>query len=125
MNHPNWTEVRGHLRGQSLTPNVPPRDAFWADFRARARWVRQDGEAPAPAVRPWRWVYAGAATVAAAVLLVVAGWVVLPARPATAVPSAIKSWEVVAPHSGVIIMNDDSGHGAILWVTGLNDSRSG
>ena len=122
--HPTWNEVRGRLRTQDATRHAADREGFWADFRARARMVRQDGAgAPAP-VHPWRWVVTGTA-VAAALVVAAVGVVALPGRPVAAATSGIKSFEVIAPHSGVIIMNDDSGRGTILWVTGLGDSRSG
>lgn len=121
MNELRWKDVSENLRRHGAVPRAAEPETFWSDFRARARMVRQDSPvAPAPA-HPWRWVTA--ATAAAA--MVVAGLVLLPARPAVAAMSEITSLEVVAPHSGMIIMNDDSGHGTILWITGLNDNRSG
>jgi hypothetical protein len=122
MNELRWKDVSEGLRRQGVAPQAPGREDFWSDFRARARMVRQDGlGAPAPA-HPWRWA-AAAATTAAAMAVIVFAW--LPARPVVTGMSEIKSLEVIAPHSGMIIMNDDSGRGTILWITGLNDNRSG
>ncbi len=121
MSHVGWNGVKDHLRAREGAPPPAPREVFWEDFRARARLVRQDGLGVPAAAHPWRWVYAGAAAVAMVAIAIIA----MPWRTMPTSPSAIKSLEVVAPHSGVIIMNDDSGRGTILWITGLGDGRSG
>lgn len=124
MSRLDWNTVRDQLRAQDATRQAATEAEFWNDFRARARLVRQDGAGAPAEGHPRRWAWAGAATAFAAAM-VAAGLLLLPVRTAPAGASAIRSLEVVAPHSGVIIMNDESGHGTILWVTGLNDSRSG
>jgi hypothetical protein len=121
MSELRWKDVSADLRRRGVGPRAADRETFWSEFRARARMVRQDGLGAPATTHPWGWV---TATVAVAAMAVI-GLVLMPARPAMAAMSEIKSLEVVAPHSGMIIMNDDSGHGTILWITGLNDNRSG
>ena len=122
MNKLRWNEVSGHLRQQGVARHAAPAETFWSEFRARARMVRQDGLGAPAAGHPWGWVTAATAAVAAMAII---GFMLLPVRPAVAAMSEIKALEVVAPHSGMIIMNDDSGRGTILWITGMNDNRSG
>jgi hypothetical protein len=110
----SWKDVRGHLCRQTAPP---PRavDDFWSDFKARAALTRQDALEEAKPRIPLgrRWAYASAAAMA----LVVLGIYLLPATPVAM--TRIKALEVVAPHSGVIIMNDQSGRGTILWISGM------
>jgi hypothetical protein len=115
MSPTRWRDVRERLRAQA--PARPPAEAgvFWAEFKARARMTPQT--APEPASR-WRalaprWGVGLAA--AAAVLLAV---VFLPHG--AALGNRIRSLEVVASHTGVIILNDTASKGTILWVTGLD-----
>jgi hypothetical protein len=103
----------------------PPgmRDAadFWQDFRARARMIRQDERAAArrrPALS-FRLAWA-----AAALLLIAGGALFMWARPGDA-PNRIKALEVIASHSGVIIIHDDARRGTILWVTDMQGDDSG
>ena len=119
-----WREIREGLARQRVDAGMRDADDFWSDFRARARLVRQ--EAAAPAVRlPWligrRLAVAGAVAV---LMLAAAGVWLMPVRSGAGY-SRIKSLEVIAPHSGVIIMNDSAARGTILWVADLPGGQSG
>jgi len=116
------TDLRERLRTQA--PARPPADAemFWSEFKARARMTPQRAPEPAPAAR-WRvlaprWGLGGLAAAAAVALAVI----LVPDH--GALGNRIRSLEVVASHSGVIILNDTASKGTILWITGL-DSGSG
>jgi anti-sigma-K factor RskA len=115
MSTNSWKEVSSQLRRQSAGSGPRPAAAFWADFKARAALTRQESPEAAGERLPsaWRWAYVAAVAVA----VVAVGVYVMPA-PASAV-TRIKSLEVLAPHSGVIIMNDQSGKGTILWIAGM------
>lgn len=96
---------------------MPDARTFWGDFRARARLRPQEetvpvGARPVPALR---WA------VAAACVLVMAAWVVVHHGPtAVSRPGAsIKSLEVVASHSAVLIMSDEPSEATILWVVDM------
>lgn len=119
MNPARWKDVEQQLRGAA--PSVTPRDAeaFWSDFKARAALVRQ--ESPAPATNRFPVVLRWSAVTALALILMITGFFALPLHPAI---TQIKSLEVVAPHSGVIIMNDGSGRGTILWITGMEAKQN-
>jgi hypothetical protein len=94
------------------------RDAFWEDFRARARLRPRAAPArAAAAAAAWRWPLA--ATAAAAAALLVAAYVAWPEAPASPEVS-VKSLEVVASHSAVLIMEDEPSRGTIVWVVGMD-----
>jgi hypothetical protein len=116
MNKLSWKDVSGRLKAVEARKDLPESAEFWSDFKARAALVRQEQPAPVRERLPVavRW---GTAT-ALALFLVAVGWFVLPAAHSGAI-TQIKALEVVAPHSGVIIMNDQSGRGTILWITGM------
>lgn len=120
MNKLSWKNVTGRLK--ALESPQPPSDNadFWLDFKARATLMRQDEPAAVPARMPaaLRW---GSVT-ALTLVVIVAGWFMLPAT--LGAVTQIKALEVVAPHSGVIIMNDQSGRGTILWITGMESKNS-
>ena len=124
MNAMRWNRVRERLERKQVaaTPAMRPRAEFWADFRARARMTPQTQAEEAPS-RAWmpRWGYA--VTAVAAMVLVAGLAVWFPSRKAPLNP--IRSFEVVAPHTGVIIMEDQKDRGTILWVTGMNLNGTG
>ncbi len=120
MNKLSWKNVTGRLKAIEA-PKTPSDNAdFWQDFKARATLMRQDEPAAERPRMPvaLRW---GSVT-ALALVLIVAGWFMLPAT--LGAVTQIKALEVVAPHSGVIIMNDQSGRGTILWITGMESKNS-
>jgi hypothetical protein len=95
------------------------RDAkdFWSDFKARARMTAQ--EEPLSAGRrilaAWTRPLLASAVAAAAWVTVV---MMPPTVPPPVVPG-IRSVEVIAPHSGVLIMEDSRKEGTILWVADM------
>lgn len=119
-----WRAVEAELAKRPAATQRPARgrDEFWSDFAARARLVRQEEPAAAmPAFPRLRWAYAAAVAV-----LVVGLAVWFPFRKAEPVAAnPIRSFEVIAPHTGVIIMEDEQDRGTILWVTGLNLNSAG
>lgn len=124
MNAMRWSGVRERLESKQVAANpaMRTRDEFWADFRARARMTPQTQPEEAPS-RAWmpRWGYAAAAVAAMVLVAGLAVW--FPSRKAPLSP--IRSFEVVAPHTGVIIMEDEQDRGTILWVTGMNLNSTG
>jgi CBS domain-containing protein len=76
MNTLSWKDVTGKLKTGAARKDLPETGAFWTDFRARARLVRQEEPVVARDLIPagLRW---GAASVLA-LFLVVTGWFVLP-----------------------------------------------
>jgi len=113
----SWKETKeaiaGGIRGKPAAP-----DAFWEDFRARARLRRQEEPANTrPLVIPWRnkWAWVGTC---AALLLAFLGIHMMDGG-AVAQASQINSVEVVASHSGVLIMTDESSQSAILWIVDM------
>jgi hypothetical protein len=119
MNTSSWKEVSSRLRRQAAGAGPRPAEEFWADFRARAALMRQDTPDAVRERAPLalRWAYA----VAAALVLVAVSLFILPGQPAAV--TRIKAMEVVAPHSGVIIMNDDAGKGTIVWIAGMESGN--
>jgi hypothetical protein len=115
MNKISWKDVQTHLHETSPKPVPRAAEDFWSDFKARAALVRQEQPVAIregmPAVLRW-----GTATVLA-LFLITLGLFALPTH--SGAITQIKALEVVAPHSGVIIMNDQSGRGTILWITGM------
>lgn len=118
----SWKKVESGLE-QLEAPKPPtPAAEFWADFKARARMAPQ--QSAEPAVHPalaMRWA------LAAACVLVLAGVTVggFFMRPGPVGGTAIESLEVVASHTAVLIMNDESKPGTILWVVDMDDDGKG
>jgi len=123
MKKTSWNRIR-EILGRASTP--PPRteaQAFWADFKMRARMYPQ--REPAAALPPRRMPVLRWALAAAACVLVVAGFFM--ARPferrqVAARGNVINSLEVIATHSAVLIMNDDTEPATIVWVAGMTDN---
>lgn len=115
MNKGSWMEIESGLKSRK-TP-APPSDveSFQQDFKARASLMRQDSAEQSVFVRfpvlSWPFV------VPAAAALLIAGLVMWPSP--TALVTQIKSLQVFAPHSSVIIMVDEKEPGTVVWVTDL------
>jgi hypothetical protein len=120
-----WKNVRALLRQRGAAVPVRPRVEFWADFAARARYVPQTGEAVEFGVdrAAWRRIVTAAAT--ALLLAVVMVWTQRAHWAASnAGGSTVKRIEVLAPHTGVVILNPEderSGSATIVWVVGMEN----
>ena len=118
----SWQEVREGLAQQGVTRPARNAGDFWSDFKARARLTVQEDVALNEVRRiPWfRLAYATAAVVVVAAI----GLLLLPTQ-GLPVGNRIKSLEVIASHSGVIIMNDNKAGGTILWISDLKANEGG
>ncbi len=117
MKRISWREIRRELGG--LQPEHGPReaDAFWAEFKGRARLHPQHE----PARPSWGWPFPRWA-IAAACALVFVCWVGVhlntPVQAAEL--STINSVEVVASHGGVLIMDDEASQSTVLWIVDMD-----
>ena len=111
-----------------------PRDAeaFWADFRARAADVEQDSPAPM-LFFPRRFIAAAAVIfvcVTATIMhnqskkVTIGGVPVEPTESEEAERTEIKSVNVLASHSGILIMTDIESDAAILWIVDMETNGS-
>jgi len=121
VNKVSWNDVEAGLRKQRAS--APARDpgSFEEDFKARARLVRQEVPegAGTPGIPFLRWGLASFALV-----LVLAVTVVLwPVH--SALVTQVKSLNILAPYSGVIIMNDEGGQGTVVWITDMDMEPGG
>lgn len=113
----DWQQVRDTLRTSGSGAGPRAAADFWADFKARAKLVPQLDEAAVPsrashAMLWWRSSLAAAA----AVLAVVALYSPLHRTPTD---NDIQALEIVASHTGIIIMSDSTVKGTIVWITGM------
>ena len=93
-----------------------PAEEFWTDFKARARLHVQDRPDPRPESSPFlKWGLATACAAALVMLVVLRGLPGLSGR-----GSHIKSLEVVASHSAVLIMEDQPTDSTILWIVDMS-----
>jgi len=102
------------------TPAMRSDEDFWSDFRARARLHPQHAPAPQPAmprIMPWM------ATACAAVLIATLVFFPFGREPEQA--SEILAVDVLARHSGVMIMNEGESEGTILWICDMETETGG
>lgn len=119
-----WREVKAGLAAQPASREMPGRgkEEFWSDFSARARMVCQEASVAETRMTVGvrlRWAYAAAAC------LVIGLAVWFPFRRTSSAANPIRALEVVAPHTGVIIMQDQNDQGTILWIAGLDLNSTG
>ncbi len=97
---------------------MPDAAEFWADFKARARYVPQDQFAQA-AHAPYnilRWTVA----TACGLLLVVLGMNFWPRSGSPQQDfSQVRSLHVDTPYKGVMIMNDEASKATVVWIVGM------
>ncbi|MCK5849650.1 MAG: hypothetical protein KAH23_01950 [Kiritimatiellae bacterium] len=95
-------------------------DDFREDFMARARLIVQDTQT-APHKKPVNtWFLASAC---AAAFFIVAG-VRMINSDSTSAYTVIKSLEIVASHSAVLIMEDETKDSTVLWIVDMNTNAS-
>ena len=111
----SWNDVKQGLGNRRVRTPLTDSREFATDFKARAAMMRQDvPERRSAAIPVLKW---SAASLAAAAAVLVA---VLVTRPATAeILTQVKALRVLAPHSGVMIMNDEAGQGTVVWITDM------
>ncbi len=115
MNKSSWKQIEADLRLRKAPPPLTDAESFKQDFKARAALMRQEPiEKQAQVSWPlWNWRYAGAALA----ICLLAGLYFLPSS--SSLVTQVKSLQVFAPHSGVIIMTDENNSGTVVWVTDL------
>jgi hypothetical protein len=116
----SWKAVDAHLRKQSASHGMRDAETFAADFKARAALAPQNQPGTTRNVRPFvfHWGYAAVL----ATILIMAGLFSLPDR--SVAETRIRALEIIAPHSGVIIMDDTAGRGTIIWVAGMESNNN-
>ena len=115
-----WKQVKDSLCKMSTPVTPAPAGEFWVDFKARARLHPQHVPAndAVPRLVVFRWALAAASVLVLGGLFL-SGHILRPGgsgEPGT----TIKSLEVVASHSAVLIMNDDKQRATILWIADMD-----
>lgn len=115
----SWTEIRSDLRKSAAVKVTPAAGEFWSDFRARARLRAQDRPETTTILSPWRrWTLASAGGLIAA-LLVLTGILMLRPR-SSGEFSQMESLQIDAPHSAVLMMNDEDTQSTTVWILDLD-----
>ncbi len=117
MNRISWNDIRQTLKDDAAARPVPPAAPFWEEFRARSRMTPQwrTSHSPASVSIIFRRVTLSAC---ATLLVAVFSLYWLSGLPARA--TQIQSVEVIASHSAVLIMDDNSDDGTLLWVVDMH-----
>jgi hypothetical protein len=119
MKRADWRAIREQIGRGSPRGEMTPAGAFWDDFRARARLHPQ--HEPETRVLPvvLRW---GLATACAALAVMAAAYVLTPGSSAGL--AEVKSVRVMAPHSAVLIMDNERAQSTILWISGMTAEKT-
>lgn len=112
-----WSKVRSGMQACQPAADPVSKDEFWKEFRARASMTQQIA-AQEPGVRWQPVLFRTSVGLAAAAAVMVVAFFVVPVRHHAG--NQIQSLEIVAPHTGVMILNDSTAEGTIVWVTGMN-----
>jgi hypothetical protein len=113
-----WGQIKESLAAQRPVADKIPASEFWDDFNARAALRNQD--AIEPARKPMVFSLA-AATACASVIVAVTLFTYGIGRRSFEGGNSITAFDVLVPHSAVIIVNDDPSVGTILWVVDMED----
>lgn len=117
MNKISWNDIRQTLKDDAAARPVPPAAPFWEEFRARARMTPQWQVSHSPASVSLIFKRVALST-CATLLLAALSLYWLSGLPARA--TQIQSVEVIASHSAVLIMDDNSEDGTLLWVVDMH-----
>jgi len=115
MNKGSWIEIEADLKRRKTPAMRREVGSFQQDFKARATLMRQEPQTETALawfpVLNWRYM------IPAAAALMIA-WLAMWPSP-TSLVTQVKSLQVFAPHSAVIIMVDEKEPGTVVWVTDL------
>ena len=112
-----WSEIEKTLENRSVVDRLPDADSFWENFRAHAKLRFQESVDPVPRrTYAWRW---GLASACAVFVVVLAGLHMLPGT-ADEMTGTIKSFEINAEYSAIMILDDEDSDSAILWVVNMD-----
>jgi hypothetical protein len=126
------TDIEQALAGLKPSDKMADRKQFWSGFRTRAEQqgtgepasvtLRKQGRAHPlihiPAIPRW-------ALVAACVMIaVLAGTTRLLQPLKTDLAASVGSWEVLAPHSAVVVINDEATHSTIMWIVDMTTDNT-
>lgn len=115
-------QVRELLSSRRVEP-TPDAQAFWADFRARARLMNQDQPVPVPAfsMSTGKWALAAAC----AMFVAVFGGLFMFHSPAGQEPAASMTLDVEVAHSAVLVIEDAPSQSTIVWIVDMKDGNDG
>ncbi|MDT8388996.1 MAG: hypothetical protein RRC34_00620 [Lentisphaeria bacterium] len=94
------------------------KDAFWAEFKARAAATPQDGLSPVPAPRLFAqtWIRAAAAVLVLGVSGVLSVKMMTQAENPEKV-STVQEVDILMDYSSVVILEDTDHGGTFVWIT--------
>ena len=121
MNKCSWSEIEAGLKNRKTPAPRNDAEAFRQDFKAHAALVRQSPasvESRFPEPLMWLLQWRSLPLTALAAGLVLVGVLLWPTS--ASLVTQIKSLQVFAPHSGVIIMTDEENKGTVVWVTDMD-----
>ena len=122
-----WFKIKQMLRDRKGVPAGPAKDAFWADFRARARMTPQ--EAPGtPRPFPALWIPEWTTAVVSVLLIAVAGWYFAVRVAGDDVPpNKVHSLRISVPYTALLMMYDPPSKSTIVWVDDMkvDDDNNG
>lgn len=117
MTKPGWREIKEGLRHSRPDATMPAPGEFWADFRARASLRHQERVVTSTALSSAQmWVLA---SVCAAVVAAWIGFRAIHGGPDRGL-STIKSFQVLATHSAVMMVEDESTRSTVLWIVDMD-----
>ena len=121
--NPKWADIDKALSEQRIDRRMADSDGFWEDFRAHAKLRSQESAVSAPSgTYAWRW---GLASACAVLVVMVAGLRILPGI-GEETTGTIKSIDVTAAHSAVMILDDENSESTILWIVEMDtDDENG
>jgi hypothetical protein len=111
----SWNKIEESLHDKKMQPETRDKESFWSDFRARVRLRSQDSTVSVRAPLIWKW---SVATACAALVTAVVGFQLMH-KPLTEATGPVKSLDVLAEHSAVIMMNDEASDATVIWVADM------
>lgn len=131
MNDSKNKNIEEELKTQNIQAEPPEKEAFWEEFRARAKNITQD-EPGTPESIPFTG--AKLLKIAACFLVIIIGISVFtvynyPESEKKIVAtqlqpgSTIEDYEIFTPNKGVMILQDEQTSGTILWVMDTDENN--
>ena len=113
----DWRSVRRALQTLARPATGRDADAFWREFHARRVLHPQQSQVARTRTQS-PLLFPGLAV--AAVIMLLAGGVLLLGRSGRAGPSVVRAYSVGGSYTSVMLLTDESAPATILWVSGMD-----
>ena len=115
-----WNRIETELKNYEDIPLIQDKKIFWKEFEKKSAGIEREipqNARPILLFKANTWIKAAACL---AFCALISFWILVPAMKKPLVKNKIKSIEVFASYSAMIILDDEKGDSTIVWLADLS-----